>query len=90
MRGPIPCKGCSKKDTGSASPWCPDCLEKRRRQWQAWLDAGKCPRCEGRRDLMPGAQSCFECGFGVEEGDDYVDPLFDGVHPRLAKKFLPD
>jgi ribosomal protein L37E len=66
MRGPIPCKDCGK-DTGSASPRCEACEKKRRDQWKAWLDAGKCPRCEGRRDLDPGTKSCFECGFGVDQ-----------------------
>ncbi len=87
MRGPIPCKDC-RSDTGSAGPRCPDCEKKRRDQWQAWLDAGKCPRCQGKRDLNPKTQSCFECGFGVGEGDDYVDAIFNGKRPRLAKKWL--
>lgn len=75
----------------SASPWCTDCLEKRRDQWQAWLVAKKCPRCPEHRDLVPGTQSCFECGFGVsvENGDDFVGAVFDDPpkHPRLAAKW---
>lgn len=81
------CRDCYK-ETGSASPRCDACKEKAKARWQAWIEAGKCPRCEEHRDLVPGAQSCYECGFGVEDGDDYVDPLFDGDHPRLAKKWL--
>jgi hypothetical protein len=91
MRDIIECKGCGK-DTGSASPRCEACERKRREKWKEWRDAGKCPRCPEHRDLMPGCDSCFECGFGVssdEEGDDYVGAIFGEPpkHKRLADRW---
>jgi hypothetical protein len=81
------CRDCYK-ETGSASPRCDGCKEKVKDRWKAWLDAGKCPRCQGMRDLNPKTQSCFECGFEVRPGDDYVEAIFSKRKPRLSRKWL--
>jgi ribosomal protein L37E len=51
------------------------------------VEAGLCPRC-GKKPPDETAKSCFNCGFGVEEGDDYVGAILK--HDRLWQKKLAE
>ena len=51
------------------------------------IDVSLCPQC-GKRPPDPTAKSCFNCGFGVKEGDDYVGAILK--HDRLWQKKLKE